>query len=296
MTRDLKRLRVDMRVLVFGKTGQVATELQRQFNVVALGRQVMDFRRPERFEAVLDQHHADVFINVAAYTDVDGAEDNEELATKINGVAPTILAEISVKRNIPFLHVSTDYVFDGGGNSPWSPSDQPAPLNAYGRSKLEGEIGIAQVGGLFAILRTSWIFSSIGRNFVKTMLQLNAARDEVKIVSDQVGGPVAASDVAGALLKMARVLNEERGQSGIYHFSGSPDVSWADFARNIVLIAGGNLKVLDIPSSEFPTRAKRPCNSRMDCSKLQQIFDIERPDWQESLKAVVSDLKEQIHV
>lgn len=282
-----------MRVLVFGKTGQVATELQRQCDLVALGRGAMDFEFPERFEAVVHQNRPDVIINAAAYTDVDGAEDNEELATKINGVAPSILAKITAARKIPFLHISTDYVFEGNGERCWIPSDCPAPLSVYGRSKLESETGIVGAGGIFAILRTSWIFSSTGRNFVKTMLRLNAFRDEVRVVSDQVGGPTAASDVASALLTMAKSLHEGRGESGTYHFAGAPDTSWADFARRVILLAGGNLKIVDIPSSEFPTRARRPSNSRMDCTKLEDVFGIKRPNWQHSLQQVIAELQEQ---
>ncbi len=281
---------------MFGKAGQVATELQRQCDLVAVGREVMDFEFPERFESVIEQYRADVIINAAAYTDVDGAEDNEKLVKKINGIAPTILAEIASERNIPFLHVSTDYVFDGSGDRPWNPLDRPNPLNAYGRSKLEGEIGITRAGGVFAILRTSWIFSSTGKNFVKTMLRLNASRDEVKVVSDQIGGPTAASDVAGALLAMASAFNEGRGESGIYHFAGAPDTSWADFARSVVAFVGGNLKVIDIPSSEFPTRARRPSNSCLDCSKLLNVFGINRPNWQDSLQQVIAELKDRNHV
>ena len=280
-----------MRVLVFGKTGQVATELQRQYDVVALGREMMDFEFPERFEAVIDEYRSDVIINAAAYTNVDGAEDNEELAVKINGVAPTILSEKAAERNIPFIHISTDYVFDGSGEHCWMPADRPQPLNAYGRSKLDGEIGIARAGGIFAILRTSWIFSSTGRNFVKTMLQLNASRDEVKVVADQVGGPTAASDVAGTLLTMASAFNAGRGESGIYHYAGAPDTSWANFARSIIMFDGGSVKVIDVPSSEFPTRAKRPFNSRMDCMKLENVFGIKRPNWQSSLKRVIAELQ-----
>ena len=284
-----------MRVLVFGKTGQVATELQRQHDVVALGREVMDFESPERFDSVIDENRSDVIINTAAYTDVDGAEDNEELAVKINGIAPTILAEKAAERNIPFIHISTDYVFDGNGEHCWMPADRPAPLNAYGRSKLEGEIGVARAGGIFAILRTSWIFSSTGRNFVKTMLQLNASRDEARVVADQIGGPTAAFDVAGTLLTMASTFNDGRGESGIYHYAGAPDTSWAEFVRSIVAFVGGHLKVVDIPSSEFPTRAKRPTNSRMDCMKLENVFGIKRPNWQDSLKRVIAELLEQNH-
>ena len=284
-----------MNILVFGKTGQVATELQRQCDLVALGRETMDFECPERFEQVLDEYRADIIINAAAYTDVDGAEDNEELALKINGVAPSVLAQASAARNIPLLHVSTDYVFDGAGEHLWLPLDHPNPLNVYGRSKLEGEIGVARAGGKFAILRTSWIFSSTGRNFVKTMLRLNASRDEVSVVSDQLGSPTAASDVAGALLTMAKVFHEGRGVSGIYHFAGAPDTSWADFARSVILFVGGDLQVIDIPSSEFPTRATRPLHSRMNCTKLEEVFGIKRPNWQDGLKRVIAELQASNH-
>ena len=291
----IEAARFDVRVLVFGKSGQVATELQRQYSLVALGREDMDFEFPERFEAVIDEFRADIIINAAAYTDVDGAEDDEELAMKINGVAPTILAEKAAERDIPFLHISTDYVFDGCGDRPWAESDRPNPVNAYGRSKLEGEIGITRSGGIFAILRTSWVFSSTGKNFVKTMLRLNSYGDKVGVVSDQVGSPTAASDLAGVLLTMASAFKEGRGESGIYHFAGAPDTCWAEFARKIVSLVGGNLKVIDIPSSEFPTRAKRPSNSRMDCTKLKDVFAIKRPNWSDSLNTVIAQLQEQNH-
>ncbi len=282
-----------MRVLVFGKNGQVATELQQQSGVIALGREVMDFRYPERFEAVIDQYCPDVIINATAYTDVNGAENNEKLATKINGIAPTILAEIAAKRKIPFLHISTDYVFDGSGNSPWTPLDQPCPLNAYGRSKLKGETGITQTDGVFAILRTSWVFSSSGKNFVKTVLELSTIQDEIKVVSDEIGGPTAASDLASALMTIANTFNEARGESGIFHFAGSPDTSWANFALNVTKKAGASVKIIHVPSSEIPTRAIRPLNSRMDCSKLQNVFGINRPKWQDSLDRVIDKLTGQ---
>ena len=271
----------------------MATELQRQCDLIALGRDVVDFLSPERFDVILDEYRADIIINAVAYTDVDGAEAREELATKVNGVAPTILAEKVAVRKIPFIHISTDYVFEGNRDHCWTPSDSPNPLNAYGRSKLVGEIGIARAGGIFAILRTSWIFSSTGKNFVKVMLRLNASRTEVKVVSDQIGGPTAAADIARALLTIANAFNKRQGESGIYHFAGAPDTSWANFARSVISFAGGNLEVIDILSSEFPTRAKRPLNSRMDCSKLEELFGIKRPDWRKSLQLVITELQER---
>ena len=280
-----------MKVLVFGKTGQVATELQRRQDLVAIGRDTVDFTSPTNLTTILDSQNADIIINAAAYTDVERAEEHEHIATLINGTTPAILAKEAAVRGIPFIHISTDYVFDGKGNHNWQPSDDPNPQNAYGRSKLKGELEIAKAGGVFAILRTSWVFSSVGKNFVTTILKLNTFKKEVEVVSDQVGGPTAASDIAATLLKMADAFHEGGAQSGIYHFAGEPNVSWADFARTIIFQASGNLNVVDVLTSDFPTKASRPRNSRMDCSRLNDELGITRPNWENSLKSVVQELQ-----
>ena len=281
-----------MKILVFGKTGQVATELQRRCDLIAIGRDKVDFTSPSNLATILDSQKADIIINAAAYTDVERAEEHEQIATLVNGTTPALLANEASVRGIPFIHISTDYVFDGNGDHNWRPSDNPNPQNAYGRSKLKGEIEIAKTGGVFAILRTSWIFSSVGKNFVTTILELNTNKTQIEVISDQVGGPTAASDIAHTLLKMANAFHKGDGQSGIYHFAGEPNVSWADFARTIISQVNGNLNVVDVLTSEYPTKVIRPHNSRMDCSKLNDDFGIMRPNWQSSLQSVIQELQD----
>jgi len=279
-------------VLVFGKTGQVATELQRHAGVTTLGRDMADLSDPEACAEAIRTSGAEVVINAAAYTAVDRAEEEEDLATVINGEAPTAMARAAAEKGIPFIHISTDYVFDGAGEKPFHTYSPTGPLNAYGRSKLKGEEGVRAAGGTYAILRTSWVFSAHGNNFVKTMLRLGKERDMLSIVADQVGGPTAARDIAAACVTMAHKLVARQGASGTYHFSGAPDTSWAGFARGIFERAGLNVEVKNIPSSDFPTPAARPGNSRMNCSDLTEVFGIPRPDWRESLNDVLKDLGE----
>lgn len=285
-----------IRLLVFGQTGQVATELARQATpdiaMTCLGRDRADLSDPAACAAAIAASDADVVINAAAYTAVDKAESDEALATTVNGTAPGAMARVCAARAIPFLHVSTDYVFDGSGTRPWQPHDPTGPLGAYGRSKLAGEDAVRAAGGPHAILRTSWVFSAHGANFVKTMLRLGAERAKLTIVADQIGGPTSAADIAAALLTMARAFHAGHGTTGTYHFSGAPDVSWADFAREIFAQASLPCLVEDIPTSAYPTPARRPSNSRMDCAALTRDFAIERPDWRASLTHVLSDLKE----
>jgi dTDP-4-dehydrorhamnose reductase len=280
-----------MKIVVFGKSGQVATELQRQGDVVALGRGDVDFARPAEVAEAAEGLAADVFINAAAYTAVDKAETEEAEATSINGTSVSILAKVAARRGIPLLHVSTDYVFAGGGTAPLQPDDATGPLGAYGRSKRIGEQGVVAAGGAFAILRTSWIFSAHGANFVKTMLRLGAQRDALTVVADQIGGPTPAADIAASLLWMADRFAAGTAKSGIYHYSGAPDASWADFAREIFTQAGLECAVTDIPTSAYPTPAQRPANSRMDCSTLERDFGLLRPDWRAGLAQVLTELK-----
>ncbi|WP_424968586.1 dTDP-4-dehydrorhamnose reductase [Dinoroseobacter sp. S375] len=280
-----------MTILVFGETGQVARELAaRAPQAVCLGRGSADLSDPAACAAALHAASPSVVINAAAYTAVDKAEEEEDLATTINGAAPGAMAAAAAELGVPFVHISTDYVFDGAGTAPFAPDAAVAPLGAYGRSKLAGEEAVRAAGGTHAILRTSWVVSAHGNNFVKTMLRLGAERDALTIVADQVGGPTAAGDIAAACLAIAEQLVADPGKSGTYHFSGAPDVSWADFAREIFGQAGLTCAVTDIPSAAYPTPAKRPFNSRMDCSSLEATFGIARPDWAESLSGILSDL------
>lgn len=279
-------------MLIFGKTGQVARELARLApDAQFLGREEADLSDPAACAALIRQIEPDMVINAAAYTAVDKAEDEEDLATLVNGAAPTAMAQAAQEVGAPFVHISTDYVFDGTGEAPWQVSDATGPIGAYGRSKLVGEEGVRGAGGAFAILRTSWVFSAHGGNFVKTMLRLGAERDRLTIVADQIGGPTPAAGIAETCLKLADALSTDPTLSGTYHYSGAPDVSWADFARAIFEESGLTPNVVDIPSSDFPTPAKRPANSRLDCSALAQAIGVNRPDWRTGLRAVLNDLE-----
>ncbi|MEM8822489.1 MAG: dTDP-4-dehydrorhamnose reductase [Pseudomonadota bacterium] len=281
-----------MTILVFGRTGQVATELRRQAEVTALGRQEADLSDPTACAEIIRQSSATAIINAAAYTAVDQAEDEEGLATTINGAAPAAMAAAAAGRGVPFLHVSTDYVFDGHGTRPWRPDDPVNPLGAYGRSKLAGETGIRAAGGPHAILRTSWVFSAHGSNFVKTMLRLAETRDTLTVVDDQTGGPTPAADIAATLLRMAQAMAAGH-PGGTYHYGGQPAVTWADFARTISAKTGRSVTVTGIPSADYPTPATRPQNSRLDGTTLKRDFDVDPPDWQAGLDIVLAELAQK---
>jgi dTDP-4-dehydrorhamnose reductase len=280
-----------MKVLVFGKTGQVASALQDLTGVTALGRNDADLSDPEACIKQIERTTCDVIINAAAYTGVDLAEREEKLAWQINALTPAAMARAAAKRKLPFIHLSTDYVFDGAGDQSFAPDAPTGPLNAYGRSKAAGEQGVRAAGGAHVILRTSWVFSATGNNFVKSMVKLSQTRDTLDLVADQVGGPTPADDIAAACLALANAFYEGRGISGTYHFSGAPDVSWADFAREIFKQAGREITVREIPTSDWPTPAKRPLNSRLDCQSLFTDYAINRPDWRMGLGRVLKTLK-----
>lgn len=278
-------------ILVFGRTGQVAQELQRQAPVTALGRDRADLTDPAACAAAIHAHAPAMVINAAAYTAVDRAEAEEAQAAVVNAKAPGAMARACADLGIPFVHISTDYVFDGSGTAPWAPDAPTGPLGAYGRTKLAGEKAVRAAGGPHVILRTSWVFSAHGANFVKTMLRLGAERPVLRVVADQIGGPTPAAEIAHACLILARRLTEAPELSGTHHFSGTPDTSWAGFARAIMTAANLPAEVEEIPTSAYPTPAARPANSRLDCSALLRDFAIPRPDWQAGLCAVLRDLK-----
>lgn len=282
-----------MRLLIFGETGQLARELARIApDATFLGRKAADLTDPDRCAEIVLNTGAEAVINAAAYTAVDRAEDEPEIAAAINGLAPAAMARAAAARGLPFLHVSTDYVFDGSGRAPRKPGDRTGPLGVYGRSKLAGETGVRLAGGTHAILRTSWVFSAHGANFVKTMLRLGAERGALNIVADQIGGPTPAAAIAAALIPMAEALVQDLQRAGTYHFSGAPDVSWADFAREIFAQSDLSCAVTDIGTSAYPTPAQRPLNSRLDCSALKDAFGIDRPDWRQGLAAVLAELRQ----
>ncbi|MEP4037185.1 dTDP-4-dehydrorhamnose reductase [Pseudophaeobacter sp.] len=279
-------------ILVFGKTGQLARELARHEAVICLGRDQADLSDPAACAEIIRAKTPAAVINAAAYTAVDRAEEEEALATQINGAAPAAMAQVCADLGIPFVHVSTDYVFDGSGKKAWQPEDMVAPVNAYGRSKLAGEEAVRAAGGPHAILRTSWVVSAHGNNFVKTMLRLGAERESLTIVADQIGAPTPARDIATACLEMARQLRTEPGKSGTYHLQASPEVSWAGFAAEIFAQAGLTCQVAEIPTSAYPTPAVRPLNSRLDCTTLETVFGIDQPDWRVGLVDILKDLGE----
>ncbi len=278
-----------MTILIFGRTGQLACELQRQAEVTALGRDAADLTDPEACMAAIETHKPALVLNAAAWTAVDAAEHHEAEARRVNADAPGAMARACARRGIPFCHVSTDYVFDGSGTAPWRETDPVAPQNAYGRTKRAGEEQVMAAGGQWAILRTSWVFSAYGANFVRTMLRLSESRDHLTVVADQIGGPTPAADIAAALLTMGRAMQAGH-PGGLYHFGGQPPVSWADFARAILAGAGRDVTVEDIPTSAYPTPAARPLNSRLDCAGIETDFGIPPPDWKAGLTAVLKEI------
>ncbi len=282
-----------MSILAIGKTGQVARELAKLPEVICIGRDEADLTAPEQVSHAIHAYTPSAVINAAAYTAVDKAEEEEALATLINGDAPGVMARDCAVLGIPFVHISTDYVFDGGGTQPWQPDAATGPLGAYGRSKQAGEEKVRAAGGAHAILRTSWVVSAHGNNFVKTMLRLGAERDRLTIVADQIGAPTPARDIARACLDMARQLSADPGKSGTYHFQGAPACNWAGFAREIFTQANIACTVADIATRDYPTPAARSLNSRLDCTTLETVFGISQPDWRQGLREILKDLGER---
>ncbi|MEM9971743.1 MAG: dTDP-4-dehydrorhamnose reductase [Pseudomonadota bacterium] len=283
-----------MKIALFGRSGQVATEVQRRapdgVTVDVIDRSMADFARPEMVFDAARALDADAAINAVAYTAVDKAESEPEIANTVNGASVAALLNGCAEVGVPLVHISTDYVFPGDGTAPWMPDATTSPLGAYGESKLLGEQAFTQLAAHpAAVLRTSWVFSAHCMNFAKTMLRLGKEKDSLTIVADQVGGPTPAADIADACLAIAAALSDGHS-GGTYHFSGAPDVSWADFAREIFRQADLSCDVIDIPTTDYPTPAKRPLNSRLNCNSLRQQFGIERPDWREGLAHVLKEL------
>jgi dTDP-4-dehydrorhamnose reductase len=277
-------------ILVFGQTGQVARELARlDPGALCLGRDRADLSDPAACAAAIRTHAPHGVINAAAWTAVDRAEAEEAAATVVNAEAPAAMARACAALGVPFVHISTDYVFDGAGDRPFAPDDPTGPLGAYGRSKLAGEVAVRAAGGVHGILRTSWVFSAHGSNFLTTMLRLGASRDTLNVVADQIGGPTPARAIAAACLTLADRLRADPALSGTYHLSGAPDVSWADFARAIMDRAGLPCRIDDIPTSAWPTPARRPANSRLDCTTLAAL-GLSRPDWRAALNECLTEI------
>lgn len=279
-----------MSLLVFGQTGQVARALaQRAPDSVFLSRAQADLSDPTACAAAVRAYLPSAVINAAAWTAVDAAETQAAAATAVNADAPGAMARECAALGIPFLTISTDYVFDGSGDRLWTPGAPTGPLNAYGISKLAGEQAVQAAGGRAAILRTSWVFSADGMNFLKAMLRLSETRDALSIVSDQIGGPTPADAIARAALKMTEAMVEGH-PGGIWHIAGAPYGSWADFADWIFTCAGRQVDITPIATSDYPTPAKRPLNSRLDCTTLTRDFGLHAPDWKAAVQADIKRL------
>ena len=283
------------KILVTGSNGQLGSELKvlssqyPEYDFVFFDRTVWPIQDTNLSKEILEKHQPDYLINAAAYTAVDKAEDETELANEINGYAVGQLAALCNELNIKFIHVSTDYVFNGNATSPLKESDKVDPLNAYGASKLLGEELALQNNPDSIIIRTSWVYSSFGKNFVKTMLRLMSERDSINVVADQIGSPTYAADLAEAIMQ---IIIHQNWQAGIYNYSNEGVISWADFAKEIRDQAGFNCNVNPITTEQYPTPAKRPKYSVLDKTKIQKAYNIQLIDWKVSLQKCLNNIKE----
>lgn len=282
-----------MKILINGRHGQVSHELQRRLGAVGelivLGRDQLDLAQPDQIRRQVQNVRPDLIINAAAHTAVDLAESEPQSAFAINAVAPGILAEEALALDIPLIHYSTDYVFDGSKAGPYNEDDTPNPLGVYGKSKLAGEQAIRDVQGKHLILRTSWVYSTHGRNFLLTMQRLLQEKPELRVVADQIGAPTWAGTIANSTLALIeRWQVNDVANWGTYHLSAQGETSWFGFAQAIgeALRQQGKpcADLLPIPSSDYPTPAARPLNSRLDCSRLQRDWGVSQPDWQTALR------------
>jgi dTDP-4-dehydrorhamnose reductase len=284
-----------MKILIAGKNGQVGRclvdllEGQIELTFLALGREELDITDPIQVDKIVSEFQPNIIINAAAYTAVDKAEQECDLANAINRDGPQNLAHAANKINAAIIHISTDYVFDGNSAESYTESDVTAPQGEYGRSKLAGEHAVAQACPKHIILRTAWVFGEHGNNFVKTMLHLAKTRESLGVVADQFGGPTYAGDIANAILTISKQIARDNDVYGVYHFSGFPHVSWHTFAERIFEIALEQnvlvqpIQVNPITTLDYPTPAKRPANSRLNCDKIHNAFGIKQSDWQAAL-------------
>lgn len=290
-----------MRILVTGKEGQVDTSLQvlgeqLGLEIIRIGLPEIDLSQPETLEGPVREARPDVIISSAAYTAVDKAETEADLAQKINGDAPGELARLAKELNIPILHLSTDYVFAGDKDGVYDENDVPAPVSVYGKTKLSGEQQIAAQTDNHVILRTAWVYSPYGNNFVKTMLRLGETRDQLNVVADQHGCPTYAPEIARALLAIAQQVANDIDPTlrGTFHLTGQGETTWAEFAEAIfegsASRGGKSVKVNPISTSDYPTPAKRPANSRLSGAKLDQTYGLLLDQWRISLDSCLDRL------
>jgi dTDP-4-dehydrorhamnose reductase len=282
-----------LRILISGQHGQVSQALQQRLQhlgeLIVLGRDHLDLSQPESIRPVVRDVKPDLIINAAAHTAVDQAESEPELAFAINALSPGVFAEEAAALGIPLIHYSTDYVFDGSKAAPYTEADTPHPLGVYGQSKLAGEQAITAVGGEHLILRTSWVYSNHGKNFLLTMQRLLQEKPQMRIVADQIGAPTWAGTIAGSTRALIeRWQAGDAGAWGVYHLTAQGETSWFGFAEAIgeYLRATGKAcaELEAIPSSAYPTPAKRPLNSRLDCSRLQREWHVSQPHWLDALR------------
>lgn len=283
-----------MRLLIFGKNGQVARTLGEEaagaHEIVALGRGEADLSRAGIAAETIRAHAPDVIVNAAAYTAVDKAENNRDAARALNARAPGEMAQAAKAAGAAFIHLSTDYVFDGSAGEPYREDAGTGPLNVYGATKLEGETAVLDANDQAVVLRSSWVFSEYGSNFVKTMLQRAAERDSLDVVCDQIGGPTPAREIARAVLTIAGKKHRGAPGTGVYHFQGAPAVSWTEFAEKIFEYANRAITVRPILTADYPTQAKRPLFTVLDCARVERDFGVARPDWRIGLRQTLAAL------
>ena len=295
------------KILLTGKNGQIGWELQRTLAplgvVVAVDRQELDLGNPDSIRKAIREIRPELIVNAAAYTAVDKAESEPDLAMAVNGIAPGVMAEEAKRLNAAIIHYSTDYVFDGSKKSPYSEEDTPNPLNVYGKTKLAGEQAIQAIGVPYLILRTSWVYGARGKNFLLTILKLSRDRSEIKIVDDQFGAPTWSRMIAETTSQMlaqhyspfARPSASATHISGVYHAVSGGATSWHGFARKILENVSCHVshalpKLIPIPTIEYPLPAKRPLNSRISNAKLKHMYGMTIPSWEHSLKLCLDEL------
>jgi dTDP-4-dehydrorhamnose reductase len=286
-----------MNLLIFGENGQVANELKlncpAKILPIFIGRRVFDLTNETNIQKLFQKYNPSYVINAAAFTDVDQSEKQLNLIKKINAKAPKLIANAAKNWDIPYIHISTDYVFNIPGTDPINETVLPNPISAYGKSKLEGELSIIQSNCDYIILRTSWIFSKHGNNFVKTIINLAKTNNLINVVNDQIGGPTPASEIAKACFEILLKYNKNTFKSQILHFSGFPDVSWADFANEIISYSKYQAAIRDVSTNRYRSInenyiAERPSNSRLDCNLINRLYSIKRPDWRAYLSDVIA--------
>lgn len=292
-----------MRIAVTGKQGQVVSALleraaQAGVEIVAVGRPELDLADRTSIRKAISVIKPDAIVSAAAYTAVDKAESEEALAFVLNATGPTVIAEVAKEIGVPVVHLSTDYVFAGDKRSFYVETDATAPISAYGRSKLAGEVGVAAANVNHVILRTAWVYSPFGANFVKTMLRMAEGRDVLNVVADQHGTPTSALDIADAIIAIAKRLSNDPDVNlrGIFHLTSNGEATWADFADFIfggLKARGGKVvRVCRVTTADYPTAAQRPLNSRLSTKKLERIYGIVLPDWRASATVVLERLLE----